>query len=267
MQTNTQTTSDQPMDRILDKIKKCLALAASDNPGEAAAALRQAKKLMDKHGITESQVKLADVKSVETKSPPARDRASRLAVMVANAFSCRLIMQHPKRGGAFEFIGKGHYPELASYTYSVLWKRLDMESKAFHEQMLCSLTNPRWDASAEEIAAYYGVDVGHYEVRHNLNRAQSLKKEAAEEARKATTSFCEGWLYRVSETVDNFAGHKPDQDVADWIDNKYGKLKSHKSRTNRDLNADGIQAGMDAGSRVSLHHGVNGKSTGQHLLG
>ena len=26
------------MNRILDKIKKCLALAASDNPGEAEAA-------------------------------------------------------------------------------------------------------------------------------------------------------------------------------------------------------------------------------------
>jgi hypothetical protein len=254
-------------DRILGKIKKCLALAASDNPGEAAAALRQAKKLMDKYGFTESQVKLSEVKSVQTgKAPPARDRASRLAVLIAEAFSCRLIMHHPSVGGAFDFIGKGHYPELASYTYSVLWRRLDMESKAFHEQMLCSLTNPKWDASAEEIAAYHGVDVDHYEVRYEMRRAKTLKKEAAEEARKATTSFCEGWLYRVSDTVDNFAGHEPDQDVHDWIANRFGKLKSHKSRTNRDLDADGIQAGIDAGSRVSLHHGVNGKPTGQHLL-
>lgn len=264
--TTTETSVD--MERILDKIKKCLALAGSDNPGEAANALRQANGLMRKHGITESQVKLAEVKSVEGKAPPARDRASRLAAMVATAFACRLIMQHPSRGGAFEFIGKGHCPELAHYTYSVLWRRLDMESKAFHEQMLCSLLDPRWDSSAEEIAAFHGVDVDHYEVRHDLRRAASLKKEAAEEARKATTSFCEGWLYNVQQTVRHFAGHEADADVQDWIDAKYGrKLKNHKSRTNRNLDADGIQAGMDAGSRVSLHHGVNGKPNQQHLLG
>lgn len=42
------------MDRakILDKIKKCLALSKSPNEHEAAAALRQAQKLMDKHGVT-----------------------------------------------------------------------------------------------------------------------------------------------------------------------------------------------------------------------
>lgn len=253
-------------DRVLGKIKKCLALAASDNPGEAEAALRQARKLMDKHGITEAQVKLAEVKSVEGKAPPARDRASRLAAMVARAFACQLIMHHPSRGGAFEFIGKGHYPELASYTYSVLWKRLEMESKAFHEQMLASLSDPKWNASAETIAAHFGVGVNHHDVRWTMRRSAVLKKETAEEARKATTSFCEGWLYRVHETVRNFAGHEPDQDVQDWIDGKFGKLKNHKSRINRNLDSDGVQAGIDAGSRVSLHHGVNGKPAGQHLL-
>lgn len=259
-----ETTTDT--DRILGKIKKCLALAALDNPGEAEAALRQAKKLMEKYGITEAQVKLAEVKAVEGKAPPARDRASRLAAMVARAFACQLIMHHPSRGGAFEFIGKGHYPELAHYTYSVLWKRLEMESKAFHEQMLCSLVDPQWDASAEVIAAHLGVDVDDHDVRWTMRRGVVFKKEATEEARKATTSFCEGWLYRVSETVRNFAGHEPDQDVQDWIDGKFGTLKNHKSRINRDLNADGVQAGIDAGSRVSLHHGVNGKPNGQHML-
>lgn len=261
----TDTNTD--ITRILEKVKKCLALAASDNPGEAEAALRQAKKLMDKYGITEAQVKLAEVKSVESKAPPARDRASRLAAMVAQAFACRLIMHHPSRGGAFEFIGKGHYPELAQYTFSVLWKRLDTESKAFHEQMLCSLLDPSWEVEAEALAVRLNVGTDDWYVRHIIRKNASLKREATEEARRATTSFCEGWLYRVHETVRNFAGHEPDQDVQDWIDGKFGKLKSHKSRINRNLDADGIQAGIDAGSRVSLHHGVGGKSSqSQRLL-
>lgn len=41
------------LERIKDKIRKCLALAASPEPHEAAAALRQAQKLMSQHGISE----------------------------------------------------------------------------------------------------------------------------------------------------------------------------------------------------------------------
>ncbi len=137
-----------------------------------------------------------------------------------------------------------------------------MESKAFHEQMLASLSDPDWDIYADS-ACQYDSD---WYIRNCYRLSHAKKKEAAEEARKATTSFCEGWLCRVSETVHNFAGHEPDQDVQDWIDGKFGKLKNHKSRINRDLNSDGVRAGIDAGSRVSLHHGVNGKPSGQHLL-
>lgn len=36
--------------RILERIKKCLALSQSSEPHEAAAALRQAQKLMEMHG-------------------------------------------------------------------------------------------------------------------------------------------------------------------------------------------------------------------------
>ena len=41
-------------DTALAKIKKCLALAASPNPHEAAAATRQAQKLMAEYGLTET---------------------------------------------------------------------------------------------------------------------------------------------------------------------------------------------------------------------
>lgn len=38
-------------DQALSKIKKCLALAASANPHEAAAGTRQAQKLMAAQGL------------------------------------------------------------------------------------------------------------------------------------------------------------------------------------------------------------------------
>ena len=54
--------------RALDKIKKCLRLAKSDNANEAAAALRQAQKLMAKHGLNDVDVQLADVTRHRAKS-------------------------------------------------------------------------------------------------------------------------------------------------------------------------------------------------------
>lgn len=243
-----QTSTD--IGRILAKVKKCLALAASDNPGEAEAALRQARKLMEKYGITAAQVTLAEVKAVRTgKVPAAKDRAGKLCSCVAQAFSCKPVITRNGAGDTvFEFIGKGHNPELAEYTYNILWRRFDLEAKGFHEQMLCSLIDPSWDEKDASQA-------------HRLRWAR-------DDARKALTAFCEGWLYNVYQTVQSFAGHdQPDEDVQQWAKQKYGKLRQTKARQHRDLDAAGVQAGLDAGSRVSLHHGVNGKSSsGQRLL-
>ena len=49
---------DMDQEKIIDKIKKCLALAKSDNPHEAATALRQAQKLMEQHNLTEQDISL-----------------------------------------------------------------------------------------------------------------------------------------------------------------------------------------------------------------
>lgn len=59
--------------RVLEKIKKCLRLATSDNPAEAAAGLRQAQKLMAMHGLTQSDLELSEVSSHRVKSVACRD--------------------------------------------------------------------------------------------------------------------------------------------------------------------------------------------------
>src|SRR5882724_10574426 len=51
--------------RILDKIRKCLALSKSANEHEAAAALRQAQKMMQANGLTEDEVGLVEYLSAQ----------------------------------------------------------------------------------------------------------------------------------------------------------------------------------------------------------
>lgn len=48
-------------EKVLDKIKKCLALGKSANEHEAAQALKQAQALMPKYEISDADVALSDI--------------------------------------------------------------------------------------------------------------------------------------------------------------------------------------------------------------
>ena len=51
--------SESERARVLKRLKKILALSESDNPGEAATALHQARVLMQKYELQESDVALS----------------------------------------------------------------------------------------------------------------------------------------------------------------------------------------------------------------
>ena len=61
-------------DKILDKIKKCLALSASSNEHEAEAALRQARKMMETHGITDLDIQAAEAEERRMQGAPPYGR-------------------------------------------------------------------------------------------------------------------------------------------------------------------------------------------------
>lgn len=126
-------------DKILRKIKRCLALARSSNANEAATALRQAQALMEKHGVTREDVAASDVDSYVAgaasagKMPPAH--TAMLANMVAIAFGVELIYQRRYSGekleGVFEFYGIDSTPEIAGYAFEVLARQLKKDRNAY----------------------------------------------------------------------------------------------------------------------------------------
>ena len=59
-------------DDILRKIEKCLALAKSSEPAEAAAALRQAQALMREHGYRNWKLRQSALVSARLRPPHAR---------------------------------------------------------------------------------------------------------------------------------------------------------------------------------------------------
>lgn len=122
--------------QALDKIRKCLALAASDNPHEAATALRQAQALMRQHGLTSCEamanVREADTAATVKRSPPLWE--SLLAQTVAETFGCVVLLSSGQDTASWRFIGSEPAPDISQYAMAVLLRQIKSGRKRFLEQ-------------------------------------------------------------------------------------------------------------------------------------
>lgn len=224
-------------DRILDKIKKCLRLSQSDNPNEAAAGLRQAQKLMAKHGVSDTDVALSDVKTTRAKGTAAFDPPNwlwALVKLISDAFGVKHLYM-AKRGpqtkwkpqGYVEFIGVGDAPEIAQYAFTILQRQLKRDRTDFLKQ-----THPR------------------------LKR--SIKTRRAD-------LFAEGWVLAVKDKVQALVIPASEQELIDqWMARRSeeSEISDAKLRSYKDINrgdARAVLSGLEAGRRVQLHQGVTGK--------
>lgn len=221
----------QNTERILDKIKKCFNLSKSSNPNEAAIALRQAKALMEKYSIDETDVMIADVKETEVKSTN-RKKANKyelwLANIVANAFNCKNIVRtYPTHNGYLQkmvFIGVKPANEIAAYVFDVTHKRLKKDRLDYIKNEL-----EFWLTKAEKT--------------HRANY------------------FCEAWVCRINDTVKEFANNKTqEKEIVDkYYEKNYGNLekKETSNLNNKYITNEDYQAGHDMASDVKLYDAVD----------
>ena len=166
-------------DKALSKIKKCLALAASPNPHEAAAALRQAQKLMDEYGLTMTDVSLADVTEAKAQARTVDlvKWEAMLSKAVALAFGCEVYScLNAKIGPDFRrmrqrdyvFVGVGAAAEVASYAYDVLARQCAKDR------------------------------------RTHISKQPKTCKPKTKTARG--DAFAEGWVHGVREKLERFGG-------------------------------------------------------------
>ncbi len=107
--------------RAINKICKLLRLAQSDNPHEAANAMRHAKAMMKKHGISEDDIQLSEVKETETTTSSQNTPAHWMRVLastVADAFGCRYFFRETWGTNSVVFIGVRPHNEVAAYTFT-----------------------------------------------------------------------------------------------------------------------------------------------------
>lgn len=97
-------------DKILEKIKKILALSSSSNEAEAALALEKAQNLMARYDLSERDILL----SSRWKND--------LAAIIGNAFGCEVIPCGP-RDQYLLFIGIRQQEDVAEYVFDVLYQQ------------------------------------------------------------------------------------------------------------------------------------------------
>lgn len=217
------------------KIRKCMALAKSGEPHEAAAALRQAQKLMQQFGVDHPELLAAGAaeewaKSCATRTPPRYEVV--LASMVSGAFYCDIMFsrQLNKSGndidGGYSFIGIAPMPEAATYAFTVLRRQL--------------------------IKAR-----GDY-IKTALRRYRKNKTAAADQ-------FCEGWVSAVRNLVSRvYPSAEEAAAISAYKAIHYAQTTSLQPRR-RDTGQGGANMahrvnGYVEGQNAQLHHGVGGSA-------
>lgn len=213
------------------KIKKCLALSKSANENEAATALRMAQSLMKEFQIDPDLLDIveASCESKATKTPQAWEAS--LVLTIARAMQCKPIFSSGSSTwgikASWTFIGVDPAPEVASYTFDVLYRQVIRSRKNFIETALKRVT-----------------------VKKNKVRRADL--------------FCEGWVDSVKHLITDLNIEVPEntnERIKKYMDQAHGKLGSFmpKDRNKgKAFNANDYQAGKQSGKSAKLNQAMNG---------
>jgi hypothetical protein len=217
---------------ILSKIKKLLALAKSNNPYEAAAALSRAQALMQKHGVGEADIAMTDCDtqtlcfSKETLS----SYEVRLLNTICSTFGVVCVIDGLWNKGKYvaraNLMGIAPQPELAVYCLDVLYRQL-------------------LKARAEYVAT----------LNNNCKRQTKITRG---------DDFCKGWVFEVQRKIVAFAMTEQQRALVDQY--KSNKFNDTAKATGRDRSsgkerADDWVKGMSSAKNVRLDRPMHGKET------
>jgi hypothetical protein len=224
---------------VIKKIQKCLALSKSANEHEAAAALRQAQKLMELHRVTDADLFIAGVTEASATAGALRKPASweaGLAAVIGAAFGCAYFFRGLHASGKWVFVGLGPNAEVASYALSVLLRQLRKSRAAFI-------------------------------------KSECKRLVPASKTRRADL-FCMAWVKAATGKLHALVPREDEAKViATYLEDRYpsmGELELVNRNANRKLrekDVDAVLAGAAAGSEAQLSRGVGTVAAGPALLG
>lgn len=228
-------------DRIIEKIKKCLSLAKSSNPNEAATALRQAHKLMELHNLSMSDLRMSDIVEVDAKGFGSKSVKweAQLQCAVAQCFGCEALLSSRwnrnlrKRENYCIFAGVKHKAEIAAYAFGVLLRQLKKDRSNYIKQ------NARY-----------------YMTRHDRSAMGD--------------EFALGWVGSVKKIVQHFANPNTNEEsalVRTYME-RYNDVDPAKITERQSSRIDvwsARDAGYDQGRKAELFHAMNKREESAQL--
>lgn len=221
-------------DQAIRKVLACLRLSKSNNPNEAAAALRHAKALMLKYGLDESDALAAEIRDAEAKTGYRGGEAPKsllvLGHLVAECYRCEFVIsrRYSFSSGTtvFRFFGAGADAEIAAYAFTVLRRQLQV-AKRKHTARIRKRVNR--EARGEEFAFGWLAEV------RALLPSDAMPEDRAKAIELAIKQ-------RVGETKPTTGKEVAKSGKSTWADR---------------------EAGHHAGRTAHLHAGVSGEGQKQ----
>lgn len=218
-------------EEAISKIRKCLALAKSANEHESAAALRQAKALMDKYQVDENDPSLLGIVEAGAMSgaisrPPQWERM--LARVVANYFDCDIFYKEGIKTSEWQYMGIDPSPEIAVYSFAVLLRQLRAARKDY--------------------------------IATQLNRVRNKTNKIAR-----ANAFCEGWVITASMAMGKIHPNKEIiARIKHYQEQAHPRLSDFKPTSLKVTRAVAQQShddkfhGMRSGENAQIHTAMNG---------
>lgn len=125
-------------ERIIERVRKLLALSNSSNEHEAALAAAHAQRLLAEHNLAMSELEMQEEGAGEADLLVARTVPkwlSSLFATVANAFDCFPIVTTSPSNSRLRFIGVGEDPGVAACTLEYLIKELRRLASGYQRQL------------------------------------------------------------------------------------------------------------------------------------
>lgn len=255
---SAEELSESALERVIRKIKRCLALSQSSNETEAATALRQAQALMRKYQLTEMDVKLSDVGEVESSQVRANRRPAwdcDLSAVVADVFGCRSLIvrrwcsARKKITERAAFVGVTPAQNIALYAYEALLTKLTIARREYVAGVRSGKYRSAY--SAETAGNHFAIAW----VGQVYGKLRSLVPQGEEDLQLDQHSS--GRDLRVVEQeskalIEQFLSSQ-----------QIGKPRQRKAL---ELDLDAQIAGMLAGMKVELNAGLASAGEGGHLI-
>lgn len=214
--------------KVIEKIKKCMALGKSSNPHEAAAALRQAQKMMNAHGLTEDDIEGSNYSNDTVECPIQATKKTPIHLtkfvgLIMRAFQVKAVIETNVRVSDASFriryFGPTHRVTMALYAHVVIFRAMEA---AWREQLK---VDPSWK----------GV-------------------------RGARLSFMVGWLNEISEKVEAIGWPEGEEERTEIIKREfYGKELTKQSTRRTSLYGGMMEKGSAAASNFSINRPMGGE--------